>query len=141
MPPNNSFKPKPLRGRLNSGVRHRMQILTHAYSFEERQRIEWLLGERGIPTYSVMAGAGRWMTQSANQWVVYVCIDSQLPDALAVLKDPDHGVTDPVDVTAFNEALRSADTSPMAFWLLKATIMIVSVFSATIYLLWRSHSA
>jgi hypothetical protein len=118
-----------------------MQILTHAYSSEDRQRIEWLLGERGIPTYSVMAGAGRWMTQSANQWVVYVCIDSQLSDALAVLKNPDHEVADPVNVTEFNEALRSADTSPMAYWLLKATLIIVTVFSATIYLLWRNYSA
>jgi len=81
------------------------------------------------------------MIQPANQWIVYVCVDSQLPDAFAVIKDPDHEVANPVNVTEFNEALHSADTSPMTYWLLKATLIIVAVFSATIYLLWRRYGA
>ena len=118
-----------------------MQLLTNVYSLEERQRIETLLNERGVATYARSTGTGRRLVEASKNWAIFVCINSQFDDAVALLSNPDHEVTDPVNVSEFNNAIEAADNSPIAYWLLKAVVIVALLFTATLYLLRKKYNA
>jgi hypothetical protein len=44
---------------------------------------------------------------------LWVCLDEQYRDALALLKNPEHQVTQPVDVEAFHRELEASKRQPL----------------------------
>ena len=68
---------------------------------DERLRIRTLLESRGIPVFEQ---AGRWTVTGR---AMFVCIDAQYEDALALLANEDHEVHDPVDVAEFEKSERT----------------------------------
>jgi len=66
----------------------------------ECAEIRDLLASRGIPTF--LATGYR-----ARRGTLFVCINEQFDDALAVLKNPEHEVAQPVDVAEFEQAART----------------------------------
>ena len=84
---------------LSSGVRPRVKSLGEFGRTDECEQIRDLLASRGIPTY-LSTGF------KASRGALFVCINEQYEDALAVLKNPEHVVANPVDVSEFErEAL------------------------------------
>ena len=118
-----------------------MQLLTHVYSWEERARIESLLNERGIPTYARSTGVGRGFYEASKRWAIFVCLNAQLDDAIALLKDPDHDVAEPVNVSEFNEAIESVGTAPIVGWAVGSAAFFVVLFCAMLYVLWQKYNA
>jgi hypothetical protein len=77
-----------------------MKSLGYFEDAEERERIRDLLASRGIPTY--------WTrTYRSVRGMLFVCINEQFDDAMAVLKNPDHEVAQPVDVAEFERRTKS----------------------------------
>jgi hypothetical protein len=74
-----------------------MRLLTKAQSRDEQARLVALLESRGIPIYA----ATGWTARNPFLGGVFVCIDSQYDDAVALLRDEEHVVADPVDVAEF----------------------------------------
>jgi len=66
----------------------------------ECAEIRDLLASRGIPTYLAMG-------YRASRGALFVCINEQFEDALAVLKNPEHEVAQPVDVAEFEREART----------------------------------
>lgn len=66
----------------------------------ECSQIRELLASRGIPTYWNPGFGGACAP-------LFVCIDEQYNDALALLKNPEHTVAHPVDVKEFTQAERT----------------------------------
>lgn len=82
------------------GITPRMKSLGEFHSSTECSQIRGLLNSCGIPTYWNPAYGGA----SAP---LFVCIDEQYDDALALLKDPEHVVAHPVDIEEFKQAEQS----------------------------------
>ena len=72
----------------------------------ECSQIRALLASRGIPT---KLGTSVGIDPSP----LYVCIDAQYEDALAVLANPDHVVANPVDVAKFYKEMQSRGLDTM----------------------------
>ena len=101
-----------------------MRRLAYVSSADEQARITELLESRGIPIYfqsTLRGGLFRGMPQGA----VFVCINSQYDDAVALLADENHEVRNPVDVDAFKTA--AGTTSPA---LVKAVLLALAVVVA-----------
>jgi hypothetical protein len=66
----------------------------------ECDQIRDMLASRGIPRY--LATGYR-----ARRGTLFVCINEQFDDALAVLKNPEHEVAQPVDIAEFERAAQT----------------------------------
>jgi hypothetical protein len=67
---------------------------------DERERVRDLLASRGIPTYWIR-------TYRSVHGMLFVCINEQFDDALALLKNPNHEVVQPVDVAEFDRRAKT----------------------------------
>ncbi len=74
-----------------------MQRLNYDQTKRDRAEIAALLQSRGIPVHVDWG----WRGRIPNRGAIFVCIDSQYDDAVALLDDEDHEVAEPVDVEAF----------------------------------------
>ena len=98
-----------------------MEFLVAAYTEEVAAEIKDLLDSKGIPTYAVAERMGR-VSGHVRCTRVFVCLNNQLQDARAVLKDPEHVVTDPVDA---QEYYTWADAQPLSGRLVWGTALLV----------------
>lgn len=100
-----------------------MRLLDCANSTLQRPEIVALLESRGIP---VFVGAGsklRYPTRGA----IYVCLDAQYDDAVALLGDENHDVAEPVDVEAFWK--KAPGTLPTILnWALAALALVIGIW-------------
>jgi len=74
-----------------------MRRLNCAHSQLGRAEIVARLESRGIPVYVDSVSAFR----NPGRGAIFVCLDAQYADAVALLRNEDHIVADPVDVEAF----------------------------------------
>jgi hypothetical protein len=65
----------------------------------ECAQIRELLASRGIPTF--------FSTRFRARGVLFICLNEQFDDALALLKNPEHEVARPVDIEEFQRAART----------------------------------
>jgi|SRR5690349_7791295 len=79
---------------------NRMRLLAYVKSLEERDRIAMLMESRGIPVFYDKSGR----TVLISTIPIFVCIDAQYDDAVALLANGEHEVAEPVDVEAFRRA-------------------------------------
>lgn len=100
---------------------------------EELERLRALLEDHGIPIYvtdSVRAGRGS----------VFVCLDSQFEDAVALLRDPHHRVSQPVDVAQFYESLdRATSQAPFTVRALLGVLALLLLLVVAIAM-WSNHA-
>ena len=108
-----------------------MRLLTYVQSLEERNRIVGLLESHGIPLFYDKSGR----TVLVSTIPIFVCIDAQYDDAIALLANDEHEVAGPVDVEAFRRAERQAEPAVLkgaAF----ALFAVALVAALVIALLW-----
>ena len=91
-----------------------MQRLFETTSQDELMAAKMLLESHGIPVYIGGEGAFRINRRmTAYQRSLWVFLDQHYEDALRLLDDPAHEVTEPVDVAAFYEAFEKQQASPL----------------------------
>lgn len=100
-----------------------MVLLGHLNDKREASRVCGLLQAAGIPVHVVQEGGLRTPFRAA----VFVCLNSQVDDALALLKDPSHGVSSPVDVRAYHESVGKVVAWPALPKLLVILLVLVAV--------------
>ena len=112
-------------------VRPRVKSLGYFEDSDERERIRDLLASRGIPTY--------WAkTYRSVRGMLFVCINEQFDDALAVLKNPNHEVAQPVDVAEFERRAKTEGLSSIlrgAVAMLSFLLCIIGLLLAINFLL------
>jgi hypothetical protein len=80
-----------------------MRLLQYVHDATERDRISILLESRGIP---VFCQDNIPTIRNPTRGAVFVCINAQYDDAVALLANEDHEVRQPVDVEEFRTAVR-----------------------------------
>jgi hypothetical protein len=96
-----------------------MKPLVYCHDYRTHAEVKRLLDKKGIPTFSRDAGDG-----GRTPYLVFVCINSQLKDAVILLRDPDHSPSFTVDVEEFYER---ADTHGLPLISRKVTIIFVAL--------------
>lgn len=79
-----------------------MRLLEYVSNASERDRITTLLESRGIP---VFCQDNIPTIRNPTRGAVFVCINAQYEDAVALLTNEDHEVRQPVDVEEFRTAV------------------------------------
>ena len=82
-----------------------MRFLGRISDSGERQRIRSLLESNGIPVFEQL---WRWAPLGT---AMFVCINEQYDDAIALLANENHEVRDPVDIEQFERHRRQLDCS------------------------------
>jgi hypothetical protein len=77
-----------------------MRLLTKVHASGERAELAAFLESHGIPVFVDSA----WTWRASSRGSVFVCLDRQYDDALALLRNPDHDVAEPIDVAEFWKA-------------------------------------
>ena len=107
-----------------------MRSLPHIESSAERERVAELLESHGIPVFLGRSG------RNVRTAPMFVCIDAQYDDAIALLANPDHEVAEPIDVEAFKRAEAAALPSVLRGAAL-VLLGVVLVAALVVALLWR----
>ncbi len=84
-----------------------------------------LLASHGIPTYWNQGLGGA-------RAPLFVCIDEQYDDALALLKNPEHVVAHPVNVEEFKQAGRNQGLGPILISVGGVLLLLLGVLAALI---------
>src|SRR5262249_6375222 len=109
----------------------RMRLIAQTGSIAERDRIARLLESRGIPVFHDKSG----QSVLIKTVPIFVCIDTQYDDALALLANENHEVAAPVDVEAFHKA--EGDAQPIvAKGAAIALLFAVLIVALIVALLW-----
>ena len=108
-----------------------MRLLEYAQSKERAGEIIGRLRDRGIPTYSKVGGSP-WI--SPYQLAIFVCIDEQFDDAVAVLANREHVVSNPVDVAEFERQSRTTGLSFLAKWSTITLLLVLAIFAIFVFL-------
>jgi hypothetical protein len=109
-----------------------MRLLTYVSSLTERDRIAGLLESRGIPVFYDASGR----TVLISTIPMFVCIDAQYDDAIALLANGDHEVAEPVDIEAFRREEQNAQPVVLRGAAI-ALLFIVLIVALLIALLWK----
>lgn len=112
-----------------------MRLLGDTGNREEALRQQALLRSRGIPSH-LQSNRGRFQAKH----LLWVSLDDQYEDALAVLSDPEHVVTAPVDIAEYEATLARLDQNVLLKYLALALLATVSLIAAAALLYLRSHS-
>ena len=81
-----------------------MKIVFHSTDKTEVYSAKLLLAGKGIPTFIGGENSGPALGfVYADKYTLWACLESQYDDAIAVLKDPDHEVKEPVDQIEFQD--------------------------------------
>lgn len=102
-----------------------MKSLGEFHSSTECSQIRGLLNSRGIPTYWNPGYGGA----SAP---LFVCIDEQYDDAVALLKDPEHAVAHPVNIEEFKQAEQNQGIGPMFLGAGAILLLLLGIVGAVI---------
>jgi hypothetical protein len=108
-----------------------MRVLGYFHTSEELSRVTDMLESRGIPVYA--EGLRRYMSTS---WCLFVCINDQYEDALALLTNAHHEVRRPVDVAKFKSEVQvpgSPEILKNALLILLGLVLLASALVALRY--------
>ena len=84
-----------------------MECVYTASTNQDAMAIKLLLESNGIPASISNKGFARLYHFIPNTLAVFVYLDEQYEDAIKLIENPDHVVTNPVDIDAFYAALES----------------------------------
>jgi len=106
-----------------------MQLLFESESSEKINSTKELLESRGIPVF--ISGTESFRMRPLlvlYRKGVWVCLDEQFDDAVMLLKNPDHEVSNPVDVDAFHSSLEQLQREPFrCLWLNRDNVFNIVV--------------
>jgi hypothetical protein len=107
-----------------------MKILFHSPFKSEIESAKILLESKGIPVFigSQNSGPALGILIAANKYTLWSCIDSQYEDALKVLNDPGHEVSEPIDISdfqQFTENNRQASANRFFNWVMSFLIVLL----------------
>lgn len=103
-----------------------MKLLSRVYDHSEAICIAERMRDKGIATFIRAAGAPR----APDQWVVFVCLASQVDEAVRVLGDPDYEPANRIDVAAFEAELPSSHLGLLVKWCAAILLGILLLFAA-----------
>jgi len=102
-----------------------MKRLTNVYDRNELAALRSRLRSRGVPTY---VGFRRF---TVDAFALFVCVDAQYEDALALIRDPHHVVARPVDPQLWEQAVgRASLVSVLKGALLALVVLVILAFAA-----------
>jgi len=99
---------------------------------DEALSLVGLLEDNGIPIFQ-KTRSGK-LTYQAHIWV---CLDSQFDDAVALKRNPDHEVREPVDVKSYYEQSRTYGLDLLARYSLIVLAAVAALISAIVYVNYR----
>jgi hypothetical protein len=99
-----------------------MKLLGIYIDSAEADRVCGLLEEKGILVFRE-----RPEPRSGLQDAVFVCLDSQLDDAQAVLRDPSYEPAQPIDVAQYRQDLVSDGMKSVFNYLFVPSLIIIAV--------------
>lgn len=91
-----------------------MRLLFESGSTDELDNTKALLESNGIPVF--ISSEETFLMRpgfTGYKKGLWVCLDEQYRDALALLKNPDHQVAQSVDVEAFHRELEASKRQPL----------------------------
>ena len=109
-----------------------MRVLGYIHSAEELARVTDLLESRGVPVYAEPAR----LRYGPSNWCLFVCINAQYDDAVALLADENHMVSQPIDVEKFKLEERTVGlrrTLQGSLIVLAGLVLLVAVVIALRY--------
>jgi hypothetical protein len=103
-----------------------MKRLCNVGTFEEAHRIQSLLESKGIPI-DWRGGAAVRNIRMPYFAALYVCVDSQLEDARAILRDPSHEPAEAIDVAQYRRDIETDGMKSVFDFLFVPGLVIIAV--------------
>lgn len=104
-----------------------MRLLGYWHDPQECFRIRKLLEDSGIPVYREISGF------NTNRAALFVCINSQFSDAVALLSNPHHVVAQPVDAAQFRLASQTEGRGTILKWSLAILGILLLVVALLVF--------
>ena len=117
-----------------------MKRLCVVSTFEEADRIARLLEGKGIPI-DWRGGSATRNVRAPYSAALYVCLDSQFEDALAILRDPSHVPAQPVDAAQYRLDIEVDGMKSVLNYLLAPCLVVVAIFVLLIVAIYFTHSS
>ena len=114
-----------------------MKFLCSAATHEELQPIVALLERNGVAVILQNADSNRVVYQPAVAVDVWVALDGQYEDALALMSNADHEVQHPVNINEFHQEWNRAKSDPNSMKTFHSGIVTTLIgIAVTIFLVW-----
>ena len=112
-----------------------MKLLFESIERSEIDSARILLESRGIPIFVGNEDSARnfGLVYPARKYALWVCIDEQYEDALALLDNNDHEIRMPVDIQEYHksfEQLRSQNTQKLFNGLMLVLVAVITLIFA-----------
>lgn len=105
-----------------------MEFIARLHDRDTLSELRHRLRCKGIPTHVVDMESRSMGWQAA----LFVCLPAQAEDARRLIKDPCHEPAMKVDAEAFERALDSPDSRPVAKWITLIAVAVVLWFVALV---------
>jgi len=112
-----------------------MKQVLHSADKTEIYAANLLLAGKGIPSFIGNASSGPALGfLYADKYTLWICLEFQYEDAVAVLENPDHEVQEPVDQVDFQNYIDSSmkDINGLLLGKLKWPILALLCVSASV---------
>lgn len=114
-----------------------MRLLKEILDGRELGTLKALLEERGIPVY--VAGTGLRDPNAGETKELWICLEGQYEDAVALLGDPHHKVAHSVDVAEFYRIAAKEKQRPLLSVPAMVGIIVGIVLFVAIAVILRTH--
>jgi hypothetical protein len=108
-----------------------MRFLGNFHDPDERTRVRNLLESHGIPVFR-QGGLSFGLSRHA----LFVCLNEQYSDALALLENESHEVRNPVNIEQFEKAERTSGLQLELKYALLVLLGIVLIWAAVVAIAW-----
>lgn len=109
-----------------------MILIGHAYSGEQYRTIVELLESKEIPTHSVYSGVPSALP-TPYRVAIFVCVNTQFHDAVALMKNPKHEVQVRIDIAAYRRLAKSKNWN---LAILKGAAIVMAVLALLAAAVW-----
>ena len=123
--------------KVSFGYNFAMKFLCSASSHEELQPLVALLESNGVAVILQNVDSNRVVYQPAVALDLWIAIDGQYEDALALMKNADHEVQNPVNINEFHQEWNRIKSEPNSMKSLNSGIVSTLLgIILTILLIW-----
>lgn len=115
-----------------------MKLLTGYYTIEEAHELQEYLEENGIAVYLEDEGT----RTSGFKYSIFAAIDAQYEDAINLMNNPDHVVSNKIDLEHYHSYVASnegkdATRSLMLDKVMNFLFFVIIFFCAVFYAIWK----
>ena len=108
-----------------------MKLLTEFHTVDEAEEVGRLLEDKGVATFVSSKMTNRYLIPTAAHRVgLWAVIDAQYDDAIKLLDDPDHEVSNPLsfaDIIEIKTSIDTGDKSPVLNFLVMALVCMLLI--------------